>query len=219
MLSQFGNVTPEFVENIQTGNSDLEKMGTQESFIAYGKQWGQAAMAPFREHKAMTEEGGVKSPAFITGPGIKGGRIVDGVLSVRDIMPTTLDISGVSHDVGGVSSTGELAAPQALSWVPILNGSTDSVRGENDPLAWELFFRRGLRLGDWKAVYRSDNMGLPGPEGAIGVWRLYNLRTDPGESTDVRAENPEAFARVMEAWKIYAEENGVVTLDSGPSPQ
>ncbi|EED33383.1 arylsulfatase [gamma proteobacterium NOR5-3] len=78
---------------IAAGNSDLSKMGSTESFIAYGNQWAQAAMAPFHKSKGEIEDGGVRVPAFVWGRDIQGQRIVDSLLSVRDVMPTVLDIA------------------------------------------------------------------------------------------------------------------------------
>lgn len=217
MLGAIGNMDSDSIEAVKAANKNINKMGTSESFLGYGNQWGQAAMAPFRELKTLTEEGGIKSPSFISGPGIKGGRIVNSLLSVRDIMPTTLDLAGVSYQIEepyNKKNANRIIRPRARSWAPILTGETDAVRDENDALGWELFLRRAIRLGDWKAVYSSDSGGgFKADDEGEWSWRLYNLRSDPGESTDVRLENPEIFSRLMEAWEDYAMENGIVSLN------
>jgi arylsulfatase len=194
---------------IKKANLDLDKMGTSESFLTYGGDWARAAMAPLREYKGATEDGGIKTPAFILGPGIKGERIVSGALSVRDIMPTALDLTGISYEAAAPSSANGINAPSAMSWQPILDGTANAVRGENDAMAWELFFKRGVRLGDWKAVYGKADPSAPPNRAERSQWRLYNLKTDPAESTDVRAQHPEEFKRLMTAWGLYASENGV----------
>lgn len=217
LIARSSNSTPaehkeQVLATISAGNVDLEKMGTKDSFITYGDQWARAATAPFRQFKGDTEEGGIRTPAFITGPGIQGQRIVDSPLSVRDIMPTALELTGVTEpqdQPSGQNIEGEIIAPSGKSWGPILTGEADSIRTENDAMAWELFLKRGVRLGDWKAVYGKAADAAPNDWRAPSSWRLYNLKTDPSESTDVREQHPEEFKRLMTAWEMYAEENGV----------
>ena len=195
--------------DIAVANLDLDKMGSSESFLTYGGDWAKAAMAPLREFKGATEDGGIKAPAFVSGPGIKGDRIVTGALSVRDIMPTTLDLTGIAYEQNAPTSVDGVKAPSAISWGPILNGESNAIRDENDAMAWELFFKRGVRLGDWKAVYGKADPSAPPNRAERSQWRLYNLSVDPAESKDVKAENPDVMKRLMTAWDMYAEENGI----------
>lgn len=198
--------------NISIGNRDLDMMGTKDSFITYGPEWAEAATAPFRKYKAETEEGGIRTPAFILGPGIQGERIVDAPLSVRDIMPTALDLADITYAESLVTpalTRDGINSPTAKSWIPILSGDATTVRTDNDPIARELFLKRAVRLGDWKAVYGKAHDADPADRAAPSSWRLYNLSTDPSESTDIRDQHPEEFGRLMTAWEIYAEENGV----------
>jgi len=76
--------------------------------------------------------------------------------------------------------------------------------------------KRAVRMGDWKAVYEKDDPARERDPKAPSSWKLFNLETDPGESNNVRDENPEVFERLMTAWDIYAEENGVFV--PGPKP-
>ncbi len=202
----------EVLATIAAGNVDLDLMGTKDSFITYGPDWAQAGAAPFRKYKADTEEGGIRAPAFILGPGIQGQRVVDAPLSVRDIMPTALDLAEITYDESLVTpalTKDGVNSPTAKSWLPILSGEASTVRSENDAIARELFLKRAVRLGDWKAVYGKAHDADPADRSAPSSWRLYNLSTDPSESSDVREQYPEQFERLMTAWEIYAEENGV----------
>lgn len=224
LIARSSNSTPaqhkeQVLATVNAANSDLELMGTSDSYLTYGRQWAQAATAPFRQYKGDTEEGGIRTPAFISGPGVVGQRIINAPLSVRDVMPTALELTGVSEGPKRPvtqSDKLEIILPEGKSWGPILNGSADSVRDENDTMAWELFLKRAVRLGDWKAVYGKSADAAPGDRRAPSSWRLYNLASDPGESTDVKEQNPEVFERLMTAWDIYAEENGVFV--PGPKP-
>ncbi len=197
---------------VAAGNVDLELSGTKDSFVTYGSDWAQASSVPFRRYKGETEEGGIRTPAFILGPGIKGQRIIDSPLSVRDIMPTVLDLAGVKYDESLVKpalSKNGVNSPTAKSWLPILSGKAMTVRNENDAIAGELFLKRAVRLGDWKAVYGTAPDANPTDHSAPSSWRLYDLSKDPSESTDVQDQFPEEFSRLMTAWEIYSEENGV----------
>ena len=197
---------------IRASNTDLDKMGSSDSFLTYGGQWARAAMAPFKNYKGATEEGGIRSPAIVTGPGVEGGRIVNGVVSVRDIMPTVLEISGLPQkaEEAVVTIDGDLIAPSGKSFAPILTGAAETVRTDKDALAWELFYKSAVRLGDWKAVFSRDDRGRHNDPDQKWSWKLYNVKSDPGERANVLSDNPEEFARLMRVWDAYVEENGVV---------
>ena len=45
-----------------------------------------------------------------------------------------------------------------------------------------------------------------------GQWRLYDLSVDPGETTDLSAENPELFESMLAEYQTYAEQVGVIEL-------
>lgn len=63
---------------------------------------------------------------------------------------------------------------------------------------------RAYRDGEWKLVYAPVTLG------GTGDYALYNLRSDPGETTDVAAAHPDITHRLAAEWDRYATENGVV---------
>jgi len=89
------------------------------------------------------------------------------------------------------------------SLVEYLSGAADAVHGADTGTGWELFGRRAIRQGDWKALY------LPAPYGP-GSWQLYDLSADPGEIDDLAAARPEKLAELLQLWDRYVEETGVV---------
>ena len=218
LIKRTSNSTPpvhkaQVLATVTAANDDLSKMGTTESFITYGREWATAAMVPFRNIKGDAEEGGVRAPAFITGKGIKGQRLIDNPLSVRDVMPTLLDIAHVTHSEHAESqavSVSGISLPTGKSWWPILDGSADQVRSDTDSLAWELHLKRGVRVGHWKAVFGRDGGGPPGAKDAKPPsWKLYDLSSDIGENNDLSQLNPDVLARLVAVWTAYAEQNGV----------
>ena len=77
--------------------------------------------------------------------------------------------------------------------VPYLSGDSEAVHGADTGTGWELFGRRAIRQGDWKALY------LPAPYGP-GTWQLY----------DLAASHPDKLGEPLELWDRYVEENGVI---------
>jgi len=53
---------------------------------------------------------------------------------------------------------------------------------------------------------------MPEPYGN-GIWQLYHLGDDPGETSDLAGQNPERVTQMATAWKQYAESNEVVDPD------
>jgi arylsulfatase len=74
----------------------------------------------------------------------------------------------------------------------------------------ELFYRRALRKGDWKAVYLPKSDGIYPRDGVgEGKWQLFNLATDPAESNDLALTEPAKLAELVADWERYAAEKGV----------
>lgn len=201
-------------------NVELRRMGRPGSYLTYGAGWAQAGSAPFHYYKGYTDEGGIRVPAIIAGPAIKGGRIVDSVVSQRDIMPTLLALAGSAAPIEAsrVTQDGD-RLPDGRSLIPILSGEASSVRGAHDSVAWELFFRRAIRVGAWKGVYRGDGASYTFVPEAGARWRLFDLAKDPGESTDVSASHPDVLKRLTNGWWEYARQNGVYVPDSSTQGQ
>jgi arylsulfatase A-like enzyme len=184
-------------------NNSLDNIGRPDSCIWYGPRWAQAATAPSRLHKAFTTEGGIRVVSFVTWPGFaRQGQIGTAFSTVMDIAPTLLELAGATHP--GTSYQGhEIVPMRGKSLNPYLNGQTDMVHGDETGTGWELFGRRAIRQGDWKALF------LPVPYGP-GKWQLYELSGDPGEIEDMAESHPEKLAELLKLWDRYVEENGVL---------
>ena len=57
--------------------------------------------------------------------------------------------------------------------------------------------------GDLKAVSVAPPYG-------DGVWRLFNLVEDPGETRDLASVHPQEMKALQMAWDEYAQDVGVV---------
>jgi arylsulfatase len=89
------------------------------------------------------------------------------------------------------------------SLVEYLSGAAEAVHDADTGTGWELFGRRAIRQGDWKALY------LPAPYGP-GAWQLYDLSVDPGEIHDLATAHPDKLVELLGLWDRYVEDNGVV---------
>jgi arylsulfatase A-like enzyme len=104
----------------------------------------------------------------ISGPGIAGGRKVDGMCHIMDLCPTICDLAGVP-------------APQALdarSLKPALANPGTPLRTE--VIAAFRHFQRAVRTDRWKLI-------LYNVEGKR-VTQLYDLREDPLEMKNLASE-------------------------------
>lgn len=210
---------PAALERLGIDNS-YANIGKPNSYLGYGPGWAQANSSPSQLVKGYPTEGGTRVTAFAAGKGVAGsGRIARGNLSVQDITPTLLDLAGIQHPS---TYNGKAIAPlRGHSLQPILLAEKEEVRAPDEPLGTELFFRRALRLGDWKAVFLPKTGDLY-PRNGVGdsKWKLYNLANDPAERTDLSAENPEKLAELVGHWQRYAQETGVYVPDeSAPKVQ
>ncbi|WP_404478296.1 arylsulfatase [Novosphingobium sp. BL-52-GroH] len=187
----------------------LENIGKATSYVGYGAGWAQANSSPSWLVKGYPTEGGTRVTAFASGKGVVGNRIARGYLSVTDVAPTLLDLAGLSQPA---SFRGRSILPfEGHSLVPVLEDKAAEVRSPSEPVGTELFYRRALRKGDWKAVYLPKTGSAYPRDGAgEGKWQLFNLATDPAESTDLASNHADKLAELVSDWDSYARTKGVV---------
>lgn len=209
---------PNILEGVRipvTFDNSLEALGGPRSYFSYGMGWAQAASGPSRSVKGTPYEGGLRTPAIVAGPGVaKPGSVLDAAVHVTDITPTVLQLAGLAHP--SVWAGKPVAAADGRSWAPLLAGAADRVRSDEDVLAWELFHRRAIRQGDWKAVYTpatADGLRYSRQDPISGEWELFNLRADPGEVRNLADREPAVLRRLVAAWNRYAADAGVVIPD------
>lgn len=187
----------------------LDNIGNGNSYVWYGEHWAQASTAPSRLYKAHTSEGGIRTPAFIKYAGVERQQgISHEFLTVMDWLPTLLDVLQIQHP--GTQYKGrELVPLRGKSILPYLNQQQDRIHDADHITGWELFGQKALRKGDWKALF------IPAPNGP-NKWQLYNLAEDVGETDDLAEQYPEKLHELLEDWKVYVKENGVIEFaDTG----
>lgn len=136
---------------------------------------------PYRGIKRDLYEGGIRVPHIAWWPGTVKPGVSDHASAMWDFLPTACELAGmpIPSDLDGIS------------YAPTLLGK------EQRPhrfLYWE-FHERGaaqaVRMGKWKGVRTQLKKN---PEAPL---ELYDLSTDPGETTNLAAKHPEVVARLM----------------------
>lgn len=186
-------------------DDSYELMGTGRSYVSYGPQWAEAGSAPYRGHKTWAHEGWIVAPMIVAGPGIEGADTVEhGFVGVADIAPTLLEIAGVAYP--GERATGKTRPMSGTSVLPLLRQQTDRIHPATELLALSHRMHAYARLGDWKIVSSDQYRGM-------GTFQLYDLASDPGETTDVSERFPERRAELLDSLAAFRARVGVVIPD------
>ena len=194
-------------ERYAAADNSLKNLGRDGSMMFYGGGWATAGSTPFYLFKRHMTEGGLRVPLIISGPGVaNSGSVNHERLTVRDIAPTLLEVAGTSYPKGVYK--GRNVLPQSgKSFAAQLAGvQTAAVHDAQETFAWELFKRRGVRQGAWKAVLMERPFGN-------GQWQLFDLDADPGETVDLARLEPDRLAQMLEAWENYAARNNIIISD------
>ncbi|MDB4396468.1 sulfatase [bacterium] len=149
---------------------------------------------PLKHGKTYTEEGGVRVPMVVTGPGISAGSRSDGLVSQLDFFPTIMKL------VGAEIAPEHKKELSGLDISPVLTGQThnlvDEAGEERKSLFWHFphnhwsTMKSAIREGEFK-LYKQHGSGN------YELYRLYEngKRADLEEKVDL-AGKPE-YASVV----------------------
>ncbi|MEO0322915.1 MAG: arylsulfatase [Myxococcota bacterium] len=186
---------------VEGWDTSYENLGQRGSMGAIGHEWASVSAAPLHLFKFNASEGGLRVPMVVSGPGIEDLGMVDSRCQVSDIAPTLLESAGVPYEASDF---------YGRSLMPLLRGETDAVYGERDSFAFETGGTAALYRGRWKITRTPEPYG-------DGEWHMFDLSTDPGETSDVAADHRELFREMREEYETYASEVGVFQMEPGES--
>ncbi len=188
-------------------------LGDNGSDAPLGHQHEVACAAPLRGKKGAHYEGGMRVP-FIAAWAerndkataqqqvrIPAGRIHPQVAAVYDLFPTILDITSVnapeSHPVDGSSMRKMLA------------GQEDKSREQRFLMNYPHAPHRSdyftvYRNGDWKVIYHYH----PSEGSENSRYQLYNLASDPFESSNLAEQEPRVLHEMMQGLIASMESHG-----------
>jgi arylsulfatase A-like enzyme len=135
---------------------------------------------PLRGMKTELWDGGIRVPCIAAWPGtIKPGQTSGYVGASWDFLPTYAELAGAAIPAG----------LDGQSIVPTLLGGRR--QPSHEVLYWETVAggHQALRVGDWKALRLG---AAQAPDAPV---QLFNLATDPGETTDVAASHPDIITK------------------------
>ncbi len=182
-------------------DNSLDNIGRPGSFVGIGIGWACASAGPLDYFKLTVGEGGIRTPLIISGPGVKGARQIDSFAYVTDIMPTILEIARVEHPEKYLGRNVERMRGRSL--IGVTSGSQHDTYPKDAAVGGEMINGKWMRKGDYKAVLVAKDFGP-------GVWKLYNLAEDPGETRDLSKVHPAILKELKAAWDRYAKDVGVV---------
>ena len=141
---------------------------------------------PLTGHKRNLYEGGIRVPFALQWPrGLGGPGKYEHPVSSLDILPTALAAAGIGLD--GLE-------PDGVDLLPLLNGQRDGAARAS--LIWRSGPNAAVRRGRWKALLSS------------GLARLYDVESDPGESTDLSGREPAILEELREALRLWEADKG-----------
>lgn len=184
-------------------------LGDNGSDAPLGHQHAVACAAPLRGKKGAHYEGGMRVPfiaawakqsadnAFQKNLVIPRGVIQSQVASVEDLFPTILELTGCQAPADYVVDGKPLQT--------LLTGGRDATRGEEFLMHYPHGPHRSnyftvWRNGRWKAIYHAlpDTKTTGGHiQFGDGHFELFDLQTDPFESHNVAANEPDVLKRMM----------------------
>ncbi len=203
----YGDVTMEIDWSVGEILGALKRHGLDENtlviytsdngpWLSYGNHAGSAG--PLREGKGTMWEGGVREPCIMRWPGkIPAGSVCHEFAATIDLLPTVAGLIGgqlADHPIDGKDI-----------W-PLMAGHPDAKTPHE---SYDYYWGRELqavRSGDWKLHFPHKYRTLDGPPGRDGKpskykqakteLALYNLRTDVGETLDLKEQYPEIVRRL-----------------------
>ncbi len=185
----------------------LTDLGLDENTVVFftsdnGPTWVGGADTEFfgsrgglRGRKAQLWEGGIRVPLIARWPGrIPAGTVSDLPSAFWDFMPTFADLAGTSPPPG----------VDGVSLVPTLVGRA-AEQEAHAYLYWEYQGGQAVRLGRWKGVRLGQGLGI----------ELYDLASDPAETSDVAARHPDVVARMARIMEDARTESALFSLQPG----
>ena len=189
-------------------NADYDSLGLKGSYSTISPSFASAAASPLAYYKFYAGEGGMRVPLIVSGDLIeRQGVMTDAFSFVTDITPTILAFAGVDAPAGRYA--GKPIEPMiGRDLSPVLAGEAQRVYGPTDSVGYELAGNAALFQGDYKIVTNRSPLG-------DGEWHLFNIKTDPGETNDLSAEEPARLQRMLSAYEQYVRDNKVIPVPPG----
>ena len=146
----------------------------------------------FKGHKAQIHEGGHRVPFVVRWPGkTPAGSRCDDVVGMNDFMATVADILGAKLPNN--------CAEDSTSILPLITGKAKSLPKRPGVVNHDYRGNFAIRNGSWKL---------------LGDGTLYNLKSDPKETTNIADKHPEIVSTLRQTLKAYQDNGRSHTVDT-----
>jgi len=189
----------------------FEKIGSPQSISLYPTAWGEVSNTPLPSFKTYTGGGGRRVSFIASWPQkIKDqGSVRNQFIHVTDVMPTLLDLAGVSR-VEMVD--GEKA--RELDGTSCAKVFTDNLSSPRNEQYYECWSNRAYYKDGWLA----RSLQIRDTPIDMDNWTLHHLDSDFSESTDLSQQKPEILKNLIDAFDQAAWKYFVYPLDNRGRP-
>ena len=162
-------------------------------WLRFGNHAGNTA--GLREGKGTAWEGGVRVPFIVHWPAaIAPGEVCNNMAASMDLLPTLVNVCGAKQPTRKIDG---------VDIRPLLKQEPGANPRDEFVYYYDRCSLKGVRKGQWvltfpcvsqtyKRISAIGNDGYPGEPASDSVkLALYDLRTDPGETLDVKEKYPE----------------------------
>jgi len=193
-------------------NTDYDTLGEKGSFNFIGQNFASAVASPLAFFKFYAGEGGLRVPLIISGKNIPQQSGFNSAFSyVTDITPTILQLTGTQPATKRYA--GRPVEPIiGKSLLPLINQKSEKIYQQNEYVGYEVAGNKALFNDDYKIVFNRGPLG-------DNQWHLFNIKTDPGETIDLKSTNPIQFQSMLNMYQEYVANNNVLPVNSIYSQQ
>lgn len=148
-----------------------------------GKAPGSAG--PFRGRKRSLYEGGVRVPGILEWPGhVEAATETDFPAVTSDYLPTTLAVLGIKY--------ADERPLDGVSLLPIIKGTSPN---RKSPIGFQSAKMQSWVMNQYKLITIDKGKS----------WELYDLKSDPGETNDIAAKQPEIVKTAKMQLKLWID--------------
>ena len=186
----------------------IETLGERGSWVAIGPSNATIAASPLAYYKFHANEGGLRVPLIVSGPGITGrGQLTDEFVFVTDLAPTILGLLNIGNHNGSWQG-GAVEEIVGNDFSSFLAGENQVIHSVDEAIGYELGGNSALFKGDYKIVINKLERNET-------EWSLYNIKIDPGEVNDLKAEQPQLYEEMLADYEAWEKENDVLPMPEG----
>lgn len=182
----------------------LTNMGQpgQNDGIHYGGGWAHVSNTPLKLFKHFTHEGGIRAPAIMHWPaGISAqGTWVETPAHLVDVMASIVDATGATYPA--TFNSHPVLPLEGTSLIDVVDGTVP-----DRALFVEHEVNRMARKGKWKLV--TEAFTAHDNEFTANQKLLYDMDADPGETTDLAAQQPAKVVELVDEWNAWSARVGL----------